>query len=165
MPHNPDSKKKNSPVCQVSERRKRDRFLDKLAAQGDVSARISGEVSGHIKRLSDEYDARLDEYGTRLDEYDSQLGGLDNNHEEPMDNEIKVHIDDAIKTHINDAMQTVLEMIDQKISTLEEHNVSDHKVPIIVESKDKKFEFYVGLGIGLSLFVGLIIGLFMRGIL
>ncbi len=62
-------------------------------------------------------------------------------------------------------MQTVLEMIDQKISILEERKVPESKAPIIVESKNKKFEFYMGLGIGLSLFVGLITGLFMRGIL
>ncbi len=146
-------------------RRKRERFLDKLVEEGDINTRISGAISGHIKCLADEYDARLDEYATRLDEYDAQLDGLDNNHEEHAPGEIKVHIDDAIKTHINDAMQTVLEMIDQKISILEERKVPESKAPIIVESKNKKFEFYMGLGIGLSLFVGLITGLFMRGIL
>ena len=57
-----------------------------------------------------------------------------------------------IKTHIDDVMQIILEAIDQKL-------------PIVEESKNKKIEFYVGLGIGLSLLVGLIAGLLMRGIL
>ena len=58
-----------------------------------------------------------------------------------------------IKTHIDDAMQIVLETIEQRFPIVGE------------EPKDKKLEFYVGLGIGLSMLVGFIAGLLMRGIL
>ena len=45
-------------------------------------------------------------------------------------------------------MQIILEAIDQKF-------------PVIEEPKNKKIEFYVGLGIGLSLLIGFISGLFV----
>ena len=153
-----NSKKRKGTKCQVSIRRSRDRFLDELAEPGVLNERISNAVSGQVGRL-------VGEYEERLSEYEERPVSIDHDHEEDLNNEIKIHIDDSIKTHIDDALQTVLEMIDQKISTLEKHNTPDPGVPIIAEPKNKKFEFYMGLGIGLSLFVGLITGLFMRGIL
>jgi len=156
---------KKKTTCQVSMRRKRDRFLDQISEPGELNKRISGAVSGQVGRLVSEYEDRLNEYENRLNEYEDRPVTIDHDHEEDLNNEIKIHIDDSIKAHIDDALQTVLEMIDQKISTLEKHDAPDPGVPIVIEPKNKKFEFYMGLGIGLSLFVGLITGLFMRGIL
>jgi len=66
-------------------------------------------------------------------------------------------ISDTLKPHIDDAAQLVIETLDQHLTSMDDS---------IKESKsDVRFRFWVGLSIGLSLLVGFVAGLLMRGIL
>lgn len=87
---------------------------------------------------------RISELG-RTGELKRQIENVLSDHDEKLT--------DDIKTHIDDTMQIILEAIDAKLPT------------IVEPTKNKRIEFYVGLGIGLSLLVGFVAGLLMRGIL
>ena len=60
-----------------------------------------------------------------------------------------------IKPHIDDVMQIVIETIDQRLADM----------PKPLEKTNDRFGFWVGLGVGVSLFLGFGIGMLMRGLL
>jgi hypothetical protein len=60
-----------------------------------------------------------------------------------------------IKPHIDDVMQIVIETIDQRLAD----------IPKPPEKTNDRFGFWIGLGIGASLFLGFGIGMLVRGLL